>query len=88
MTIRQLTTLGLLAATRPSVAVISSGEGNEYGHPAPETLAALASLPGAIVFRTDRDGDVEVVATPTSYRVRTHDGWTPARPTHAAAGTA
>ena len=75
------TTPALLAATRPSAAVISSGEGNEYGHPAPETLAALGALPGIAVHRTDLAGDVEVVADTASYRVRTDAGWTPPHPT-------
>jgi competence protein ComEC len=42
------------------VAVVSAGIDNDYGHPAPETLDALAST-GAEVLRTDRDGDVAVV---------------------------
>lgn len=82
---RSSTTPGLLAAARPSAAVISSGAGNEYGHPAPETLAALESLPGVAIHRTDLEGDVEVVADARSYRVRTRAGWTPPRPTHRAA---
>ena len=69
------TTPGLLAATRATVAVISSGEGNEYGHPAAETLDTLASRPGVAVYRTDLDGDVEVVTDGRSYRVRTDAGW-------------
>ena len=32
----------LLRMLRPRVAVISVGEGNDYGHPRAETLAALA----------------------------------------------
>ena len=76
------TTPGLLEATRPSVAVISSGEGNEYGHPAPETLATLASRPGIAVFRTDLDGDVEVVTDGRHYRVGTDDGWSAQRAVH------
>ena len=43
------------------VAVASAGEDNDYGHPSPETLDPLAES-GAEVFRTDRDGDVVVVA--------------------------
>ena len=78
------TTPALLAAIRPSVAVISSGDGNEYGHPAPETLAALQSVPGVSVHRTDLVGDIEVVAGSGSYRVRTDGGWTPSHPTHRA----
>jgi competence protein ComEC len=79
------TTPALLAAARPSVAVISSGVGNEYGHPAPETLTALRSGAGVSVHRTDLEGDVEVVSGTGAYRVRTDAGWTLSRPTHRAA---
>ncbi|WP_110204982.1 ComEC/Rec2 family competence protein [Nocardioides daejeonensis] len=51
--------LDLLLALRPRVAVISAGVDNDYGHPAPETLAALDAA-GVVVLRTDRDGDVAV----------------------------
>jgi competence protein ComEC len=50
----------LLEEIRPRVAVISVGEGNSYGHPTPETLAALDTAPGLAVYRTDRDGDVTI----------------------------
>jgi competence protein ComEC len=39
------------------VAVVSSGEDNDYGHPAAATLEPLAAS-GAEVLRTDVDGDV------------------------------
>ncbi len=42
------------------LAVISVGADNDYGHPAPETVAALAAT-GERVLRTDRDGSVAVV---------------------------
>ena len=45
----------VLARLRPQVAGIEVGEGNTYGHPAPETLAALRGA-GVRVYRTDRDG--------------------------------
>jgi competence protein ComEC len=82
------TTPGLVDATRPSVAIISSGEGNEYGHPAPETLATL-SRPGIAVLRTDLDGDVEVATDGATLRVRTDAGWTAPVAVHggAAAGS-
>jgi competence protein ComEC len=49
----------LLKRVRPQVAVIEVGAHNRYGHPRPETLAALrARVPD--VYRTDRDGDVRV----------------------------
>jgi competence protein ComEC len=47
----------LLAQTTPAVAAISVGEGNDYGHPRPRTLAALRSA-GVRTFRTDRDGTI------------------------------
>jgi competence protein ComEC len=46
----------LVGAVRPSAAVISVGARNRYGHPTPETLAALGRVP---TYRTDRDGTVE-----------------------------
>jgi competence protein ComEC len=50
----------LLELVRPRVAVVSVGEGNDYGHPTPATLAALAAYPGLAVYRTDRDGRVTI----------------------------
>jgi competence protein ComEC len=50
----------LLDRIRPRVAVISVGERNDYGHPAPSTLAALARANGLDVYRTDLDGRVTV----------------------------
>ncbi|HXH88982.1 MAG TPA: MBL fold metallo-hydrolase [Gaiellaceae bacterium] len=44
----------------PDVAVISSGRGNDYGHPRPQVLAALASVPGLRLHRTDVDGRVVI----------------------------
>lgn len=43
------------------VAVVSVGKDNDYGHPAAWVIDALAAG-GAQVARTDRDGDVAVVA--------------------------
>jgi competence protein ComEC len=39
---------------------VSVGAGNDYGHPAPSTLAALEAAPGLRIYRTDRDGTVVV----------------------------
>ena len=50
-----------LQLVRPQVAVISSGAGNKYGHPSPQTLEALSTI-GAKVYRTDEDGTVEFIA--------------------------
>lgn len=51
-----------LAATGSRVAVICVGADNDYGHPAPPTLRALAT-DGMRVLRTDQDGDVAILET-------------------------
>jgi competence protein ComEC len=48
----------LLARLRPHVAVIEVGRHNSYGHPTPQALGALRSVP--LVHRTDRDGTVRL----------------------------
>jgi competence protein ComEC len=53
---------GLFEAARPRLAIVSAGADNDYGHPAPPTLALLDSL-GAVTVRTDSGGDVAVVGT-------------------------
>jgi competence protein ComEC len=58
-----------LRAVSPQVAIISVGKPNEYGHPAPETLARLAQR-GARVYRTDRDGTVVVELDGATVRAR------------------
>jgi competence protein ComEC len=60
-----------LRVLRPSIAVISAGRGNDYGHPRPETLAALATLPELAVYRTDLHGRVVVESDGRQLRVRT-----------------
>jgi competence protein ComEC len=59
----------LVAAVHPAAAVISVGAQNRYGHPTPETLAALSRV---TTYRTDRDGTVELDLDGTSLVVRTH----------------
>ncbi len=54
---RTATSGTLLAAIRPRLAMISVGEDNPYGHPAPETLARLVSI-GATTYRTDLHGTI------------------------------
>ncbi|WP_246060487.1 ComEC/Rec2 family competence protein [Nocardioides dongxiaopingii] len=52
--------LGWLASLRPEQVLVSVGADNDYGHPAPDVLAALEAA-GASVSRTDEDGDVLVL---------------------------
>lgn len=64
---------GLLEAARPRVALVPVGEGNDYGHPAASTLAALVRV-GAVVGRTDRDGSLAVVGGAARLRLVTRGG--------------
>jgi competence protein ComEC len=61
----------LLDRIRPRVAVISVGADNDYGHPDPETVAALETTPGLALYRTDRDGRVVVESEGERISVRT-----------------
>ena len=47
----------LLAAVTPEIVIISVGESNYYGHPAPQLLERLSDF-GCAVFRTDLSGTV------------------------------
>lgn len=52
-----------LSRVNPKVAVISSGSGNQFGHPHPEVARRLEETLGMeAVFRTDRRGTVEFVS--------------------------
>ena len=48
--------------THPTIALIGVGLNNDYGHPWPGTVHAYQAV-GAVVGRTDRDGDLAVVKT-------------------------
>ena len=52
----------LLTLVQPRLAFISCGKHNHYGHPNPETLARLKGT-GAIIFRTDQDGQIRLRLT-------------------------
>ena len=61
---------GILDRLRPELAVIEVGSENRFGHPAPDTLAALiARVPR--VHRTDRDGTVSVTVDSGAFAVAT-----------------
>ena len=53
--------LTLMRELSPTIALISVGTGNSYGHPATTTISALTQL-GAKVLRTDVDGAVAIRA--------------------------
>ncbi|MFL5826046.1 MAG: ComEC/Rec2 family competence protein [Thermoleophilaceae bacterium] len=61
----------VLKRLRPQIAAIEVGAHNLYGHPRPSTLAALhAAVPH--VYRTDRDGTVQVTVDGERMQLRTH----------------
>jgi competence protein ComEC len=60
----------VLKRLQPQVAAIEVGAHNSYGHPTPETLAALhAAVPR--VYRTDRDGTVTLTLRDGRVEVKT-----------------
>lgn len=61
-----------LDRVKPSCAVISCGEGNDYGHPHTETLEKLSDI-GAAVYRTDLDGTVIIETQGDGYTVYTEN---------------
>lgn len=63
----------LMAELHPQIAIISVGAKNLYGHPAAQTLNALARL-GAEVVRTDINGAITVTAKAHQLKVRTSKG--------------
>ncbi len=59
----------VLREIKPVVTVISVSANNRYGHPTPETMGRLMEV-GSEVYRTDRDGCVEVKAVKDKMIVR------------------
>ena len=62
------TPLEFFPAVAAEVSVISVGEGNRFGHPVSEVVAALSAEP---LYRTDRDGRVTVRSNGSDIRVTT-----------------
>lgn len=59
----------LLVKTNSKVAVITSGEGNPYGHPHKEVLDLLSRF-NIPTYRTDIHGDIKVITDGKSFEVR------------------
>jgi competence protein ComEC len=66
---RRAASAPFVAAVAPRVGVVSVGARNAFGHPAPGPLARLAGA-GAVLYRTDLDGAVEVESDGGALRVR------------------
>lgn len=65
--------LDFMAALHPRISIISVGAGNTYGHPAVQTLDALARL-GSEVVRTDVDGAIAVQVRNHHFTIRKAKG--------------
>ena len=65
--------LAFMSALHPRISIISVGAGNTYGHPAVQTLEALARL-GSEVLRTDIDGAIAVQVRNHQFTVRRAKG--------------
>jgi competence protein ComEC len=61
-----------LSGVSPSIAVISVGRDNNFGHPSPEMLEQLLNLR---VLRTDRDGAIKIVEAGDTLKVRTYNDY-------------
>lgn len=70
---RTSTSAELLDSFRPTLAVISAGRNNVFGHPAAEVLHRLQAI-GASVVRTDRDGALSVETDGTAVRATAWSG--------------
>jgi competence protein ComEC len=66
---RTSTSAALLEAVRPTVATISCGVRNRYGHPHPTVLSVLQAA-HVSAYRLDRSGSVEWWTDGTAQRVR------------------
>ena len=75
-----------VAATQPTIAVVSAGRANRFGHPAPSVVQRYREA-GAALFRTDQHGAITVETDGTAVHVNTQsgqkfflDGHSPRRP--------
>ena len=59
-----------LEAVAPSIAVISVGEDNDYGHPSADVLARLEAL-GTTIYRTDTQGEIIITSDGQALTVTT-----------------
>jgi competence protein ComEC len=59
---RTSSTEAWLAAVRPTIAIISCGKDNSYGHPHAEALARIEPYVGELIYRTDLLGSIVFIS--------------------------
>jgi competence protein ComEC len=64
---------GFIQKLRPRLVLISCGRANPYGHPVPYVMKRYEDAQSA-VFRTDRDGQIEVETDGSNLVVKTFTG--------------
>jgi len=72
-------TPSFLRAVQPKIALYSAGINNQYGHPAPQTIAALKAV-GATVYGTDQNGTISIKVDLNGYTTNTDQGSVKAAP--------
>jgi len=67
---RSSTARAFVDAVAPAAAIISAGRGNMYGHPHPTVVSRLERA-GVAIFRTDRDGQIDIATDGRVVDIRT-----------------
>ena len=65
--------LSFIDRVHPAIALIGVGRGNLYGHPVRPVLERLQAT-GAAIFRTDLEGQIDVVTDGRTLKVETWSG--------------
>ena len=66
------TTAPFLQRVQPSMAIISAGADNRFGHPHAEVVNRLRHAVGdRNIYRTDQNGNTEVISDGTTFWVKT-----------------
>jgi len=66
-------TLAFLNLLQPTIALYSAGINNQYGHPAPLTIASLTSVI-ATVYGTDKNGVISIQVDQNGYTINASQG--------------
>jgi competence protein ComEC len=66
-------TMAFLNVVQPKIALYSAGINNSYGHPAPQTIAALIAV-GATIYGTDKNGTISIKVDLNGYTINTVQG--------------